>query len=200
MLSRPILFLSDRNPLSDTAHHAWSHACCFGFSITLHRLGIMETQSVQQNQKVLSPILYRPTHGSLAFFCPGCECLHVVPLRSFDAHVEETGQVRNNKPVAVIAENKHKASWVWNGNVNAPTFLPSLHIKIGHYVPGQPQPPLCETCNDAKADQEETLCSVCHLFVDGGLIKFLDDCTHHLAGQTVKIPPLPDYIVKGQTS
>jgi hypothetical protein len=30
--------------------------------------------------------------------------------------------------------------------------------------------------------------SVCHSFVEQGKIRYLSDCTHHLAGQTVDIP------------
>jgi hypothetical protein len=30
----------------------------------------------------------------------------------------------------------------------------------------------------------------CHSFVTNGKIKFLNDCTHHLAGKTVDMPPL----------
>ena len=33
--------------------------------------------------------------------------------------------------------------------------------------------------------------SVCHSFVTDGLIQFLGDCTHALAGQTVDMPPWP---------
>jgi hypothetical protein len=32
---------------------------------------------------------------------------------------------------------------------------------------------------------------VCHSFVVDGRIQFLGDCTHHLAGQTVDLPPWP---------
>ena len=31
--------------------------------------------------------------------------------------------------------------------------------------------------------------TVCHSFVNNGRIQFLLDCTHHLAGQTVNLPP-----------
>jgi hypothetical protein len=33
---------------------------------------------------------------------------------------------------------------------------------------------------------------VCHSFVTGGRIQFLEDCTHHLAGQTVDLPDWED--------
>jgi hypothetical protein len=34
----------------------------------------------------------------------------------------------------------------------------------------------------------------CHSFVRGGMIEFLGDSTHDLAGQTVPVPDLPDWI------
>jgi hypothetical protein len=30
----------------------------------------------------------------------------------------------------------------------------------------------------------------CHAFITGGMIKYLDDCTHHLSGKTVQMEPL----------
>jgi hypothetical protein len=34
----------------------------------------------------------------------------------------------------------------------------------------------------------------CHSFVTDGHIQFLGDSTHHLAGTTVPLPPLPDWL------
>lgn len=54
--------------------------------------------------------------------------------------------------------------WTWNGSFDAPTFTPSL------------------LCNPQDAAVR------CHSFVTDGKIKFLTDCYHKLAGQTVEIP------------
>jgi hypothetical protein len=67
--------------------------------------------------------------------------------------------------------------WTWNGSVDAPTFQPSVLNRTGRavdpaFVPEPGDPP-----------------EVCHVFVTDGKIQFLHDCTHHLAGQTVPIPP-----------
>lgn len=35
----------------------------------------------------------------------------------------------------------------------------------------------------------------CHSFVRGSHIEFLSDCTHKLAGQTVQLAPLPDWLI-----
>lgn len=55
--------------------------------------------------------------------------------------------------------------WGWNGNVEAPTFTSSILVRY--------------TWSDGPR--------VCHSFVTGGRVQFLQDCTHHLAGQTVDL-------------
>lgn len=55
--------------------------------------------------------------------------------------------------------------WVWDGNRDRPTFSPSV---------------LCTTGK-----------RVCHSFVRYGMVEFLSDCTHALAGQTLPLPPWP---------
>lgn len=55
-------------------------------------------------------------------------------------------------------------NWTWNGSFEKPTFNPSL---------------LC-WASDPKQR--------CHCFVRDGMIQFLPDCHHELAGQTVEVP------------
>ncbi|MCW2239237.1 DUF6527 family protein [Azospirillum canadense] len=57
--------------------------------------------------------------------------------------------------------------WGYNGNPDAPTFTPSILVNAGRLNP---------------------MAHVCHSFVTDGRIQFLNDCTHHLAGQTAEIP------------
>ena len=59
--------------------------------------------------------------------------------------------------------------WTFDGNAEAPTFAPSMLVN-------KHDPP-----------------SRCHSFVRAGQIQFLDDCFHSLAGQTLPLPPLPDW-------
>lgn len=66
--------------------------------------------------------------------------------------------------------------WTFDGNYTEPTVSPSL---LCH-----PNPP---TEGYAGTPQ-------CHLFLERGSLKFLSDCTHKLAGQTVKLPPLPEWM------
>ncbi len=38
---------------------------------------------------------------------------------------------------------------------------------------------------------------VCHSFIRDGHWQFLGDCSHHLAGQTVRMVPVPSWILRG---
>lgn len=55
--------------------------------------------------------------------------------------------------------------WQFNGDVVKPTFKPSLLVTGG----------------DIR----------CHSFIEDGCMRFLNDCTHELAGQTVPLEPDP---------
>ena len=63
-------------------------------------------------------------------------------------------------------------AWGWNRDVHFPTFTPSVLV----------------TCPGGRPDDR------CHSFVDGGRIRFLDDCTHALAGKTLPLAILPGRI------
>lgn len=54
--------------------------------------------------------------------------------------------------------------WTFNGNLESPTFTPSLLYNVNRSNPTE---------------------HLCHTYVTDGKIQFLSDCTHHLAGQTV---------------
>jgi len=58
--------------------------------------------------------------------------------------------------------------WTFNGNPDEPTFSPSMLVN--------------------KSWPERR----CHSFVEGGKIRFLSDCYHELAGQTVELGPAWD--------
>lgn len=63
--------------------------------------------------------------------------------------------------------------WTWDGNAERPTIGPSLLV---HPHAGDPPQPLC------------------HSFMVAGQWQFLADCDHQLAGQTVDMVPLPDWV------
>jgi hypothetical protein len=77
--------------------------------------------------------------GLVWFWCAGCETHHAI----------------------------NPKGWTWNGDVNRPTFLPSVLVTC------DPQPHRC------------------HSFVRDGQIQYLTDSTHALAGHTVPLDDLP---------
>lgn len=79
-----------------------------------------------------------------AFYCPGCKYDHALAIRQY----QEGGNPQ----------------WNFNGDVDKPTFSPSLLVFGG--------------------DPDRR----CHTFIKKGQIQFLDDCFHELKGQTVEIP------------
>jgi hypothetical protein len=62
--------------------------------------------------------------------------------------------------------------WQFNGNMEKPSFTPSL-LNTGNYY-------------NEKTGQNDIECR-CHLFVTDGKIQYCSDCTHELAGQTVEL-------------
>lgn len=58
--------------------------------------------------------------------------------------------------------------WGWNGSKEKPTFTPSILVR---YPWG-----------------EERKECVCHSFVTDGKIRYLNDCTHKLAGEIIELP------------
>jgi len=84
-----------------------------------------------------------PESSLICFHCPGCGYGHAV-------------RIKGSEPV-----------WQWNGDLNKPTFSPSLLV------------------NGTWAEKR------CHSFIRDGKIQFLGDCFHHLKGQTVEPPEDP---------
>lgn len=82
-------------------------------------------------------------HGYL-WWCQGCEALHPVWM----------GQ----------------GTRTFDGNLEAPTFTPSIYFPPGMLGPAV----------------------VCHCYIRAGQVEYLPDCTHELAGQTVPLVPAPD--------
>lgn len=115
----------------------------------------------------LSPILRDAEGDQLVFQCPGCEHAHAVRV--------------NRGP-----DTPHPC-WEWNGDINKPTFKPSIMVTSMMATP----PVTPENLEEWKrAPWSQTrIQSVCHSFVTDGRIQFLGDCTHPLAGQTVDLPP-----------
>lgn len=103
----------------------------------------------------------KATDGKLLFYCEGCGCHHGVTK-----------------------------SWQFNESFERPTFSPSILVKS------------TKLTDKGLADLEEwekegypsrngepfdSVPTVCHSFVRGGKIQYLNDCTHELAGKTVDL-------------
>jgi hypothetical protein len=69
--------------------------------------------------------------------------------------------------------------WNWDGNLASPTLSPSLLVTRRYGGEGPDG-----------YDQR------CHSFVRAGHWEFLSDSSHSLAGQTIPLPPLPDWAVQ----
>lgn len=95
--------------------------------------------------------------GGYGHWCPGCNAQHEIDTE---------------------APNSQGAMWKFDGNLESPTFSPSIHIKVNTPDMEQYQPDVAST--------------VCHYFITAGNVVFCGDCTHALAGQTVPLPDIPD--------
>lgn len=119
---------------------------------------------------VLSAKLRKGDGNRILWWCPGCKEAHQINVGE--------GSLR----------------WSWDGNVDLPTFSPSILVKgVRNNLTDAEWEDFDRM--DVKADREKILAdrrfaSVCHCFVRNGQIQFLSDCTHELRGKTV---PLPDF-------
>jgi hypothetical protein len=80
---------------------------------------------------------------------------------------------------AVAVDGPH--AWQWDGNVEAPTISPSVRCFTTVDDEGKPLPD----------GGQRTLC---HCFVKAGQIEFCGDSPHALAGKTVPLPDLPEWL------
>ncbi len=107
--------------------------------------------------------------GHIAFWCPGCNQAHTIRLRTDTTD-----------------------GWGYCGNVESPTFTPSVLCRSGHYAPINAGKDCWCTFEERNGNKPAFTCYQCHLFVTKGKILFLTDCSHALAGQTVDLPDFPD--------
>lgn len=101
----------------------------------------------------------RVMNHHVAFYCPGCQEMHVVSL----------------------------SRWKFNGNYEKPSFTPSMIIRNGHYA--QDWKPAdscwCEYYKEHPDEEQDFCCGICHWIITDGVIQFQGDCTHPLAGKAV---------------
>ena len=80
----------------------------------------------------------------------------------------------HHRYVTKLGEGETGPCWTFDGNEASPTFSPSLLVN-GRGRPEDLFP--------------HTTAHRCHLFLRAGMVQYLSDCTHHLAGQTIPVEP-----------
>jgi Family of unknown function (DUF6527) len=80
--------------------------------------------------------------------------------------------------------HKFDRGWIFNGDLEKPTFSPSILVCGVEPVTED------ERCRILRGEEIKPRPLVCHSFVREGRIEFLGDCTHALAGQTVDLPDM----------
>jgi hypothetical protein len=73
-------------------------------------------------------------------------------------------------------------AWGFNGSFERPTFTPSILVSWSE--PSDVEGEFDDLSKDKK--------HVCHSFVTDGVIQYLGDCTHPLAGQSVPLPAIEE--------
>lgn len=91
--------------------------------------------------------------GGYEHVCPGCNQTHFIPVE---------------KPMS------NGSQWTFNGDMEKPTFSPSVRIRI----------------NKEWRSDPNAATSVCHYFIRDGQIEYCGDSTHSLAGKVVPLPVL----------
>lgn len=117
----------------------------------------------------LSSKLRTLSDNHLGYWCQGCEMLHQVGVK------EGAGP-----------------RWEWNGNVEFPTFKPSVLTQWYTYEPPASFDDL-ELLEKIRSGEivQTRVNKICHTFITDGVVQFLGDCTHQFAGQTLPLPDLP---------
>ena len=116
---------------------------------------------------VLSRKLRNIEGGGLGYWCQGCDMLHQV-------WVGEGPGPR----------------WGWNGDVERPTFTPSVLVRWHQWEPPATTLEVRDKIKSGEIVQTKVE-KVCHTFITDGKVQFLGDCTHQYAWQTLDLPDLP---------
>jgi hypothetical protein len=107
----------------------------------------------------ISPFLRKADYGhGHCHWCPGCEEMHEIP-----------------------------DSWSFDGNVDAPTFSPSVKITGKQIIKLDGK----WTGGWVRDGDGNTVDYCCHYILTAGILNFCADSTHALAGHVVPLPELP---------
>ena len=72
-----------------------------------------------------------------------------------------------------VVPHPKRPHWQFNGNERCPTFSPSVKVHGPFWI----------------EERQEWINFICHFFITDGRIRYLADCTHQLAGQTIAMVP-----------
>lgn len=86
----------------------------------------------------------------------------------------------NGHEIDTEQKNSSGAIWKFNGNIERPTFTPSINMKWGRYA----DPSILKEHPNAGG-------GICHYIITDGKITYCKDCTHAMKGQTVALPDIP---------
>lgn len=108
--------------------------------------------------------------GVFMFECPGCQNTHFMYTRT---------------------KNSSGAIWSFNGDVDSPTFKPSINYTTGYMIPKKHLRP-----EEYEYYKKEDQGSRCHSTVVNGIITFIRDSTHSKKGLKVELPEITDEQIK----
>lgn len=117
----------------------------------------------------MMPVLENLGGGTFSFWCPGCNTYHAFDRR-----------------------------WQFNGDMEHPTFFPSLLVGPYWTIPKEWNPEQAPKNEDGsyRTDSNGKIVGAkeirCHSFVRNGMIEYLSDCTHVLAGKTIPMIPVEE--------
>ena len=110
--------------------------------------------------------------GGFTYWCQGCNSTHSIKTRG-------------------------PGSWGWNGDVERPTFTPSVllsGVRMTEKGEADWKAWVDAGCPKPSPGSFDSAPHVCHSFVTDGRVQFLTDSRHALAGQTVELADLPDHL------
>lgn len=90
----------------------------------------------------------------------------------------------HNHYINTNVPNQQNAQWAFNGNLDFPTFTPSINESTGYFV----DPNIQGDEGDEEFIKQNSY--RCHFIVTDGKIYFCPDCSHDLKGQTLDLPDI----------
>lgn len=124
----------------------------------------MTTLITQEKNDVLIIVTGKGKHAEdlyLMWRCVGCEEVHNIQ----------------------VGGGKASRCWTWDGSKTNPTITPSILKRQCEMTVTQ------RRTSESFKDAMITIQRRCHSFVTLGVVRFLSDCDHELAGQKVRMLP-----------